>query len=175
MTGSLVWHVGNTPCSQVLLFFQSLRSSNPSGDTTFHLSSTVRLKSFVFDVVQVTIYRLVTKGTYEEQLLNSANRKYGLNEAILGNINTASNPEDNAKRIAELLKNGAYSIMGDADAAEKEADEFEKADINDILSRRTTKRNIANKAGNSFSVATFNSNTTGGTDKVRMHVHPSYY
>jgi len=44
--------------------------------------------------------------------------------------------------------------------------------VQDILSRRTTKRSIANKAGNSFSVATFNSNSTvaaikPGSDKAR--------
>jgi hypothetical protein len=32
----------------------------------------------------VTVYRLVTRGTYEQELFQSASRKYGLDEAILG-------------------------------------------------------------------------------------------
>lgn len=32
----------------------------------------------------VTVYRLVSKNTYEEQLFRTASRKYGLDEAILG-------------------------------------------------------------------------------------------
>ena len=77
----------------------------------------------------MTIYRLVTKGTYEEQLLSTANQKYGLNEAILGNINAVGNPEDNAKRIAELLRNGAYSLLNDGGAAAAQTEEFEREDI----------------------------------------------
>jgi hypothetical protein len=30
------------------------------------------------------VYRLVTRGTYEQELFQSASRKYGLDEAILG-------------------------------------------------------------------------------------------
>lgn len=33
---------------------------------------------------EVTVYRLVSKDTYEEQLFRTASRKYGLDEAILG-------------------------------------------------------------------------------------------
>jgi hypothetical protein len=32
----------------------------------------------------VTVYRLVSKATYEQQLFECASRKYGLDEAILG-------------------------------------------------------------------------------------------
>jgi hypothetical protein len=33
---------------------------------------------------EVTVYRLVSKATYEQQLFECASRKYGLDEAILG-------------------------------------------------------------------------------------------
>lgn len=32
----------------------------------------------------MTVYRLVSKDTYEQQLFECASRKYGLDEAILG-------------------------------------------------------------------------------------------
>lgn len=94
------------------------------------------------------------QGTYEETLINTANQKSGLNEAILGNINDGGNPEDNAKRIARLLREGANSIIDEAAAAEKAA-QFEGQEIEDILAKRTSKRNVASKAGSTFSVASF--------------------
>ena len=39
---------------------------------------------------EVTIYRLITKDTYEEQLWKTSTIKQGLDEAVLGN----SGPED---------------------------------------------------------------------------------
>ena len=61
---------------------------------------------------EVRIYRLVTKGTYEQQLFASASRKYGLDEAILGGEGAfggsgggdLSNPEEDKERIEALLK-----------------------------------------------------------------------
>lgn len=131
-------------------------------------------------VNEVTIYRLVTKNTYEEQLLETANRKYGLNEAILGNINSAvGNPEDNAKRIAQLLKDGAFSIIADDKdesggdgAGTSKGDAFAREDIDAILASRTSKRSMANKAGNTFSVASFKTSApaAGANDQVRAVV-----
>lgn len=103
------------------------------------------------------------QGTYEETLINTANQKSGLNEAILGNINAGGNPEDNAKRIARLLREGANSIADESVAAEK-AEQFAGQDIEDILSKRTSKRNVANKAGNTFSVASFRAEGQPQTD-----------
>ena len=111
------------------------------------------------------------QGTYEETLINTANQKSGLNEAILGNINACGNPEDNAARIARLLREGANSIV-DESAASEAAAKFEGQEVDDILAQRTSKRNIANKAGSTFSVASFRAhdthgqgaNTSGGDD-----------
>lgn len=41
---------------------------------------------------EVTVYRLVSKDTYEQQLFDAASRKYGLEEALLGA--GSGNPEE---------------------------------------------------------------------------------
>eukprot|EP00798_Chlamydomonas_sp_ICE-L_P018821 gene18821-25366_t len=116
---------------------------------------------------EVTVYRLITKDTYEENLFQTANRKYGLDEAILGFSEKSVDPEADSKRITSLLRDGAHAIT----AFEHQSEEFQKEDIDQILAGRTEKRSIGGKAGNSFSVATFKavkeagSETTGNTDK----------
>lgn len=110
----------------------------------------------------VTIYRLVSKDTYEENLFRASSRKYGLDEAILGGIGVkstgADNPEYDGKRISELLKHGAHCLT-DSDAANQETDAFSSENIDEILTRRTEKRQIGGRAGNTFSVANFGEDT----------------
>lgn len=78
----------------------------------------------------------------------------GLDEAILGNLG-GSDPEKDGKRITELLKFGAHSIMGQDEAKARDGESFVKEDINAILAGRTEKRQIGSRAGNTFSTATF--------------------
>lgn len=54
------------------------------------------------------------QNTYEESLINVANRKGGLNEAILGNLasSNSEDPHENAAVISRLLKEGAHSLLG---------------------------------------------------------------
>jgi Domain of Unknown Function (DUF1087) len=113
-------------------------------------------------LAQVTIYRLITRSTYEETLISTANHKSGLNEAILGNINLGSNPEDNAKRIASLLRDGANLLMADEQESVTRAAQFEQQDIGEILAQRTSKRTLASKAGSTFSTASFQAHQAGG-------------
>ena len=106
----------------------------------------------------VTIYRLVSKDTYEENLFRASSRKYGLDEAILGGLGVKpggdGNPEYDGKRISELLKHGAHCLKSDENA-DKETDAFLSENIDEILSSRTEKRQIGGRAGNTFSVANF--------------------
>eukprot|EP00892_Ulva_mutabilis_P002486 jgi/Ulvmu1/12238/UM086_0029.1 len=116
---------------------------------------------------EVTIYRLVTQKTYEEQLVNVANQKSGLNEAILGNLGPGDDPEKNAARIARLLREGAHSLL-DERAADAAAEAFQEQDIGDILAQRTSRRVIQSggKSGGTFSVASFRADgaAAGTTD-----------
>ena len=109
----------------------------------------------------VTIYRLVSKNTYEENLFRTSSKKYGLDEAILGGLGSlgvvpegGGNPEYDGARIAALLKHGAHCLK-DEDKANEETDAFLSEDIEQILKGRTEKRQIGGRAGNTFSVATF--------------------
>lgn len=100
---------------------------------------------------EVMVYRLICQDTYEKHVFECASRKYGLDEAIL-NFSAGANPEDDSKRIAELLRHGAHAL---GEQAAQQAEAFASEDINQILNNRTEKRQIGGKAGNSFSVAQF--------------------
>lgn len=113
----------------------------------------------------VTIYRLVSKDTYEEHVFQTSSRKYGLDEAILGGIGApganGGDPEADGKKIADLLKHGAHCLAA-MDAANKETEAFASEDIDQILNGRTEKRQIGGRAGNTFSVATFETAASAG-------------
>lgn len=117
---------------------------------------------------EVTIYRLVSKDTYEEHVFKTSSRKYGLDEAILGyshgsKAKDGGNPETDGKKIAELLKHGAHCLAA-MDAVQKETDAFASEDIDQILQGRTEKRQIGGRAGNTFSMATFDAQGSGSLD-----------
>ena len=86
--------------------------------------------------------------------LNCAHICAGLDEAILGGMNS-KNPEEDANRIADLLKHGAHALVGKEDEKAKEGQAFVAEDINEILAGRTEKRQIGSRAGNTFSTAHF--------------------
>lgn len=67
----------------------------------------------------------------------------------------SENPEQNSDKIAELLKHGAHSLIAQEDAKAKEGEAFANEDIAEILAQRTEKRQIGNRAGNTFSTAQF--------------------
>ncbi|XP_073385552.1 uncharacterized protein [Physcomitrium patens] len=104
----------------------------------------------------VKIYRLITRNTYEERLFECSSRKYGLDEAILGNRVGADVNLDHDKHIESLLKHGAYDIM--KDGGDEAAAEFNAQDIDQILEQRTQQRQIGGRGNNTFSVATFKTN-----------------
>lgn len=52
----------------------------------------------------VTVYRLVCRDTYESQIFRIASRKYGLDEAILGQEPMGGDRVAHGKKIADLLK-----------------------------------------------------------------------
>ncbi|KAG2496454.1 hypothetical protein HYH03_005678 [Edaphochlamys debaryana] len=103
---------------------------------------------------EVTVYRLISRNTYEMALFTAASKKYGLDEAILG-FSSGSDPEADSARIADLLRNGAHGVLADMEAGARQGEEFASEDINQILEARTEKRQIGSRAGNTFSVATF--------------------
>lgn len=59
----------------------------------------------------VKIYRLITRNTYEQRLFECSSRKYGLDEAILGNRMGVDISQDHNKKIESLLKHEAYDLL----------------------------------------------------------------
>lgn len=112
----------------------------------------------------VKIYRLITRNTYEQHLFECSSRKYGLDEAILGNILGSSVDIEHTKNIETLLKRGAYDIL--KDDGEAEAAAFHAQNIDQILEQRTQQRLIGGRGNNTFSVATFISNPEIQSDEV---------
>eukprot|EP00854_Cymbomonas_tetramitiformis_P006879 gene6879-8213_t len=106
----------------------------------------------------VRVYRLITRHTYEQGLFESASRKCGLDEAILGvgNDDCAADPKMEKQKIDDLLKYGAHALMCNKEGEMDTGDAFGAQDIEQILAQRTETREVGgNKSGNSFSVATF--------------------
>ncbi|OHT13629.1 SNF2 family N-terminal domain containing protein [Tritrichomonas foetus] len=84
---------------------------------------------------KVKVYRLVTRGTYELEMLDRASKKLGLDHAILdgGEINSKQRPMA-AKEVEKLLRSGVYNIANDDDS---EINNFCAADIDQILDKRS--------------------------------------
>ncbi|KAI8462365.1 MAG: hypothetical protein J3K34DRAFT_501179 [Monoraphidium minutum] len=136
----------------------------------------------------VTVYRLVTRGTYEQELFQSASRKYGLDEAVLGftgggdnpenDAGPSDNPENDAARIAQLLKQGAHALADDGAGtggggggggaggagAGFASEGIEQARREGILSGRSEKRQLGSRKGNTFSTATFGAGGSANDD-----------
>ena len=106
----------------------------------------------------VRVYRLVTRGTYEEAILKAASRKFGLDEALLGapgdSDGAAGGPDPLADvaRIESLLKHGVGAF---SEAAVAETQRFVAEGIEDILDKRVERRQVGSRKGNTFSTATF--------------------
>jgi len=93
----------------------------------------------------VSVYRLVTNKTYEQEMFARASLKLGLDTAVMARMaedvegegdegvpNNVSNEE-----LEEMLKFGAYAFGKNGD--ENDAKAFCEADIDQILKTRTTK------------------------------------
>ena len=90
---------------------------------------------------QVTIYRLITRRSFEAEMFDRASRKLGLEQAILGSVKFDNNEKSDdahakmdAKEMEQLLREGAYSLMLDDD--DDDMQEFREQDIDNILQKR---------------------------------------
>ncbi|GJD12175.1 Chromodomain-helicase-DNA-binding protein 6 [Galdieria sulphuraria] len=112
----------------------------------------------------VKVYRLVTRGTYEEDMFERASKKLGLDQAILQDMGfEEANKKKEKDSVADikkeeidrLLKKGAYAVLNDDDTA---ADAFTAEDIDQILQRRTRLLKVGGDqphAPSAFSKASF--------------------
>ncbi|KAK8853714.1 choline dehydrogenase 7 [Tritrichomonas musculus] len=111
---------------------------------------------------KVSIYRLVTRGSYESELFERASKKLALNYAILdsspfhgsGN-NKKKKSIENKKELEMILKKGAYYIFKDDS---NEIDKFCSENIDHILEHRSyTLKDVVSGGDSKFSKVTFNS------------------
>ena len=90
---------------------------------------------------QVTIYRLITRRSFEAEMFDRASRKLGLEQAILGTAKFDNNEktDENSgkldpKEMEQLLREGAYSLMLEDD--DDDMQDFREQDIDNILKKR---------------------------------------
>ncbi|XP_075953358.1 chromodomain-helicase-DNA-binding protein 8 isoform X1 [Anarhichas minor] len=108
----------------------------------------------------VKVYRLITRNSYEREMLDKASLKLGLDRAVLqsmsGNKETNVNgqvQQFSKKEIEDLLRKGAYAAIMDEN---DEGSRFCEEDIDQILQRRATTITIESEGkGSTFSKASF--------------------
>ncbi|XP_068456612.1 chromodomain-helicase-DNA-binding protein 8 isoform X2 [Clinocottus analis] len=108
----------------------------------------------------VKVYRLITRNSYEREMLDKASLKLGLDRAVLQSM--SGNKESNVngqvqqfskKEIEDLLRKGAYAAIMDEN---DEGNRFCEEDIDQILQRRATTITIESEGkGSTFSKASF--------------------
>ena len=101
---------------------------------------------------EVKVYRLVTRGTYELQMLDRASKKLGLDHALLDGGELNHSQPMAAKEIEKLLRHGAYDIAHDDDT---NIDNFCAADIDQILELHTKKQKSDDSGTSLFNKAKF--------------------
>nr|XP_055057519.1 chromodomain-helicase-DNA-binding protein 8 isoform X1 [Misgurnus anguillicaudatus] len=107
----------------------------------------------------VKVYRLITRNSYEREMLDKASLKLGLDRAVLqsmsGNKESSVNgiQQFSKKEIEDLLRKGAYAAIMDEN---DEGSRFCEEDIDQILQRRATTITIESEGkGSTFSKASF--------------------
>ncbi|ETO31825.1 hypothetical protein RFI_05292, partial [Reticulomyxa filosa] len=113
---------------------------------------------------KVNVYRIITQGTYEEEMFQRADRKLALSKIVMGDLEAMTKTE-----MADMLKRGA--IRAFLKETDNEIEKFTNATIDEILSTRCQKwetrdqgtdekiTNHDSKEGALFSEAHFAANT----------------
>uniref|UniRef100_A0A8C1YK88 Chromodomain helicase DNA binding protein 8 n=1 Tax=Cyprinus carpio TaxID=7962 RepID=A0A8C1YK88_CYPCA len=104
----------------------------------------------------VKVYRLITRNSYEREMLDKASLKLGLDRAVLQSMSgnkDSSIQQFSKKEIEDLLRKGAYAAIMDEN---DEGSRFCEEDIDQILQRRATTITIESEGkGSTFSKASF--------------------
>uniref|UniRef100_A0A7N6BDE4 DNA helicase n=1 Tax=Anabas testudineus TaxID=64144 RepID=A0A7N6BDE4_ANATE len=107
----------------------------------------------------VKVYRLITRNSYEREMLDKASLKLGLDRAVLQSMSGNKDSNVNGiqqfskKEIEDLLRKGAYAAIMDEN---DEGSRFCEEDIDQILQRRATTITIESEGkGSTFSKASF--------------------
>jgi hypothetical protein len=87
----------------------------------------------------VTVYRLVTKHTYEETMLDRASKKLGLEQAVLGEGGGVGGRALDPAELERMLRLGAYHHLSKQDGDAEDEAAFYAANIEDLLAKNTRK------------------------------------
>ena len=153
---------------------------------------------------EVKVYRLITNGTYEYELFQSASRKAALDEVLIGGGGADMDDDDDedyggyasydedgenrrvnggqktkkkkneAERITALLQKG-LQFARMGESANEESKRFEDEDIDTILTKRADVKTIGPKKGNAFSTFTFDAREEEDKKKFGDDVDPAEY
>ena len=83
---------------------------------------------------KVHVYRLITRNCYEQEMFKRADQKLALQQVVMGDVK-----DMNKADIVTILRKGVISMFLDEQKLDEEIDEFDKADIEEILASRTEK------------------------------------
>ncbi|CAM9125272.1 unnamed protein product, partial [Chrysoparadoxa australica] len=125
----------------------------------------------------VKVYRLLASKTYEMHLFRTANKKLGLDQAVLSTAGEgkSGNQALSKKEVEMLLKYGAHDVFREEEegASAELSKKFCEEDIDSILGRAAViKHASAKDAGgtkNLFSTATFVSGKDGEENQVDVN------
>ena len=110
---------------------------------------------------EVQIFRLITRGTYEEKMFQVASQKLGLEQAVMSGAggDSKNGPKLSKEDMDRLLKEGAYAMLEDSDENEKK---FCSENVEEILRNRSKTVSTfvsSGIGGGGFSKARFQVNT----------------
>lgn len=84
----------------------------------------------------VSVYRLVTRKTYESQMFAIASKKLGLDHAVLRKLESGVEiTDDDPDKLDKILKLGAYGLLDDEEDEQRKT--FFNEDIDQILMKNT--------------------------------------
>ncbi|CAM9686350.1 unnamed protein product, partial [Phaeothamnion confervicola] len=83
----------------------------------------------------VSVYRLITRNSFEQEMFERASKKLGLERAVLGDAERSE--KMTSTEMERLLRQGAYAIMNEDEDDERAAREFNEMSIDKILEQRS--------------------------------------
>ena len=111
---------------------------------------------------EVMIFRLVTRGTYEEKMFQVASQKLGLEQAVMSGDSKGAGPKLSKEEMDRLLKEGAYAMMEDDENEKK----FCAENVEEILQTRSKTVSTFVEKGSGIAAT-----STTGFSKARFQVN----
>ena len=118
---------------------------------------------------EVQIFRLITRGTYEEKMFQVASQKLGLEQAVMSGDSKSGQSKLSKEDMDRLLKEGAYAMLEDGDENEQK---FCSENVDEMLKNRSKTVSTfvsSGIAGGGFSKARFQVNTEDQSGEIDVN------